>query len=279
LSARHDVEGEVYSRLYGPATALGRERSGMLGADDPSLEASHPGEVDARAGRRGRGWRAAVRARARAWLATGSLRSAPRRGSVVAPRPSLARAVALLALGAALLVTAALGAILPDPVTEGTPDGTRATSPKATERGLASTPARRRGDEATARRDERRRAARRARHAKTSSAAGPRAHSTRRERPASGSGQASRATPTERSSARAAPAAVVCSGGGECVVSGDGAGGARPRGRVVVIGRPDASVTHAGRGASGAYDRSPGGSSTSGAQTGGGRVVIQSQAP
>src|SRR5919107_2716746 len=98
LSARHDVEGEVYSRLYGPATALGRERSGMLGADDPSLEASHPGEVDARAGRRGRGWRAAVRARARAWLATGSLRSpsAPRRGSVVAPRPSLARAVALL---------------------------------------------------------------------------------------------------------------------------------------------------------------------------------------
>jgi hypothetical protein len=277
VPARHDVEGEVYSRLYGPATTLGRERSGVLAAEDPALEAFEPDAADGRAGGRGRGWRAAVRARARAWLATGSLRlrSTPRRGGVVAPRPSLARAAALLALGAALLVTAALGAILPDPVTEGSPDGARATDPKATEPGSASTPARRPDDEATARRAERRRAARRARHAKASSAAGPRAHSTRREPPASGSGQASRATPTERSSARAAPAAVVCSGGGECVVSGDGAGGARLRGGVVVIGRPDASVTQAGRGASGAYDRSPGGSSTSGAQTGGGRVVIR----
>ena len=272
MSARHDVEGEVYSRLYGPAEAVGRERSGVLGADDPSLEAFEAGAGDARAGGRVAGLRAAVRARARAWLATGSVRSpsAPRRASVVAPRPSLARGAAVLALGAVLLVTAALGAFLPDPATEVSPDGARAIGPKATEPGRSSTPARQRGDEATARRG---------RHAKTSSAAGPRAHSTRRERSATRSDQASRTTPTERRSARATPAAIVCSGGGECVVSGNGSSGPRPRGRVVVIGRPGAAVTQSSPGGSEGYDSSPGGSSTGDAHTGGGRVVIWSQTP
>src|SRR5215210_4479770 len=116
---RHDVEGEIYGRLYGAAGEHGDAPRRVLGRHDPALVAPvhedrgepPPGRLQYAAN--------AVRARARTWLATGAVSetAAQRRGGVVAPAPSVARALALVAVGIALVAVAALGAFIPDRAT------------------------------------------------------------------------------------------------------------------------------------------------------------------
>src|SRR5215210_1943915 len=91
---RHDVEGEIYGRLYGAAGEHGDAPRRVLGRHDPALVA--PVHEDRREPPPGRLQYAAnaVRARARTWLATGAVSetAAQRRDGVVAPAPSVARA-------------------------------------------------------------------------------------------------------------------------------------------------------------------------------------------
>src|SRR5215210_4505788 len=173
---RHDVEGEIYGRLYGAAGEHGDAPRRVLGRHDPALVAPihedrgepPPGRLQYAAN--------AVRARARTWLATGAVSetAAQRRGGVVAPAPSVARALALVAVGIALVAVAALGAFIPDRATE----RPRAGGPSPSERAAAGPPPAARlaeadrRERAQSRRARRERQARRERRAERAHAAG-----------------------------------------------------------------------------------------------------------
>src|SRR5215211_2762933 len=260
---RQDVEGKIYERLYGSHGENGDAPTHVIGGDDPAvselrstasewppaLSGSRP-EEQAEAPR-GRVAVAAdaLRARARTWLATGSLSAAAsRRQSVVAPVPSVARALALVALGIGLVAVAALGAFVPDRATEAPPAGSGST-----ERADAGPPS-----------ADRRRAAelseRRARRARAPREVGSAAESSRR-----GNGVAT---------VPAGPGTtgqVACSSGGGCVAFRSAPSTGSSGGRVVATGPGDAVVTTPGGAAAG--DAGAGALGGSGGSSAGGVAV------
>jgi len=273
---RQDVEGKIYERLYGSHGENGDAPTHVIGGDDPAvselrstasewppaLSGSRP-EEQAEAPR-GRVAVAAdaLRARARTWLATGSLSAAAsRRQSVVAPVPSVARALALVALGIGLVAVAALGAFVPDRATEAPPAGSGST-----ERADAGPPSadRRRAAELSERRERARarkaRRARRARRARAPREVGSAAESSRR-----GNGVAT---------VPAGPGTtgqVACSSGGGCVAFRSAPSTGSSGGRVVATGPGDAVVTTPGGAAAG--DAGAGALGGSGGSSAGGVAV------
>jgi len=260
VSAHDDVEGQIYERLYGAREADDGDRR-TLGADDPLPFPSEgePGEHPI--GRQGIA--AALAARARQWRAE---RSARRYPGVVAPRPSLARALALIALGVALLAVGALGTFVPDrPSDEGLmADGS--PPPRASEDARAS--------EARERAADRRRAERRARRERVRAR-------ERRRRAASQEASSKRSVRTvpmrtvRRASAPPAPTysspGVLCVEGGGCYAPAPSTGGASSPEEVVIegdVGGPDLSAP--GLGGSG-DEGSPGADAS--------EVVVESVVP
>jgi len=261
---RHDVEGKIYERLYGPAGENGDAPTHVIGGDDPLLVGSQPEQT---AGDAPRGRLAvatdSLRARARTWLATGSLSAAAarRRGAVVAPAPSVARALALVALGIALVAVAALGAFVPDRATEAPPAGGAST-----ERADADPPSadRTRAAELSERRERARarkaRRERRARRARASRAEGSSAGSSRR---------ANRVATVPAQPGTTGQ--VACSSGGGCVTFRSAPSTGSSRGRVVATGPGDAVVTTPGGAAAG--DAGAGALGGSGGSSAGGIAV------
>ena len=276
MPPRQDVEGKIYERLYGSHGENGDAPTHVIGGDDPAvselrstasewppaLSGSRP-EEQAEAPRGHVAVAAdALRARARTWLATGSLSAAAsRRQSVVAPVPSVARALALVALGIGLVAVAALGAFVPDRATEAPPAGSGST-----ERADAGPPSadRRRAAELSERRERARarkaRRARRARRARAPREVGSAAESSRR-----GNGVAT---------VPAGPGTtgqVACSSGGGCVAFRSAPSTGSSGGRVVATGPGDAVVTTPGGAAAG--DAGAGALGGSGGSSAGGVAV------
>lgn len=217
VPAHDDVEGRIYERLYGSHEGPGDGEHSVLGAGDPlaSLEAD---TVEAQpVPKRRAGTLAAATGAARDWLR----RRSQRRYPVVAPPPSPARALALIALGIALLAVAALGAFVPDrPADEGLVAG-------------GPSPPRASADDARAREAEERRAERKAVAARERRARRARARrraAAARERRERSVTAVQVGDAVSRTSARSAPrnpaSSVVCVEGGGCYAPAPSTGNA-----------------------------------------------------